>query len=337
MVSDENARLAALRRYKILDTDPEQQFDDLTMLASQLCGTPIALLSLVDADRQWFKSSIGISVKETSRSVAFCAQAIRQSDLYVVSDASTDARFRDNPLVTGEAGIRFYAGAPLITPDGHALGTLCVIDRVPRNLTPAQSLALDALRRQAQAQLELRANLMELRQALGARDRAEADQLRLIGDLRGTLDQVKRLSAMMPLCSECRFDMVIPADPAEIAKVTRGVQQMLQERGWPSAEIDAVELALMEALSNAIRHGCNNDRSKNLQCSVSCSDANELTIVVRDPGLGFDRASVPNPFAAENRMKMGGRGIFLINHVMDEVRFNDGGREVEMHKKLDKS
>src|SRR4051812_7382491 len=156
----ETERLEALHRYGILDTKPEQAFDDLTLLASYVCETPIALITLVDADRQWFKSRIGISASETSRSVSFCSHAIQQTGLYIVPDATHHEKFRENPFVTGDPNIRFYAGAPLITPDGQALGTLCVIDRVPRTLTAAQIDALEALRRQVQAQLELRVNLL---------------------------------------------------------------------------------------------------------------------------------------------------------------------------------
>jgi anti-sigma regulatory factor (Ser/Thr protein kinase) len=331
---DENARLAALRRYRILDTKPEQGFDDLTLLASQICGTPIALITLIDADRQWFKSRVGVeNIHETSRSVAFCAQAILQPDLFVVPDATRDDRFRNNPLVASQPGIRFYAGAPLITPDGHALGTLCVIDRVPRQLTPSQSSALEALRRQTQAQLELRVNLIELGQALGARDRAEDEQLRLIHELRSSLDNVRRLSAMIPLCSACRFEMVIPADTAHIATITQGVDQMLREQGWQDEDVSSVDLALMEALSNAIRHGCKSNRMERLQCCVTSDDSGEVMIVVRDPGQGFDRSAVPDPRAPENLQKSGGRGIFLINEVMDEVRFANGGSEVQMRKR----
>src|ERR687891_589763 len=110
----EAERLAALRRYRILDTDPERAFDDLALIASQICGTPIALITLVDADRQWFKARVGVTTQETSRSVSFCSHAIAQTDLYVVPDAREHSTFRDNPMVTGDPHIRFYAGAPLI-------------------------------------------------------------------------------------------------------------------------------------------------------------------------------------------------------------------------------
>lgn len=201
--ANETERLAALGGYEILDTEPEAGFDDLTLLASQICQTPIALISLVDADRQWFKSKVGVSVTETPRDIAFCGWAILGHDLFVVPDATQDERFADNPLVVSDPRIRFYAGAPLIA-DGHAVGTLCVIDRVPRRLAADQLQALRALGRQVQAQMDLRRNLASLKKALEARGRLEAEMDRTIDELRATLNKVKTLEGLLPICLSCK-------------------------------------------------------------------------------------------------------------------------------------
>ncbi len=162
--ANEDARLEALRDLEILDTPPEEGYDDLALIASEICGTPISMISLVDRNRQWFKARVGLDTPETSRDLAFCAHAILQRGLFVVADATQDPRFSDNPLVTTDPKIRFYAGAPLRTTDGHALGTLCVMDRTPRQLTEQQENALRALSRQVEAQLELRRRLLQERQ-----------------------------------------------------------------------------------------------------------------------------------------------------------------------------
>ncbi|PXA86145.1 hybrid sensor histidine kinase/response regulator [Nostoc sp. 3335mG] len=152
---DETGRLAALRALDLLDTDPEAGFDDLVEVARTLAATPIALVSLIDAERQWFKARAGLDVAETPRSMAFCDHAIRGDGVLVTLDASRDPRFADNPLVTGDPFIRFYAGAPIRTPEGHAIGTVCVIGTQPRERFDAAP-ALAALARQAAALIELR-------------------------------------------------------------------------------------------------------------------------------------------------------------------------------------
>ncbi|MBW4514838.1 MAG: GAF domain-containing protein [Timaviella obliquedivisa GSE-PSE-MK23-08B] len=179
----EAARLEALRQYQILDTPSEQAYDDFTLLASFICEVPIALISLVDADRQWFKSKVGLEVSETARNISFCGHTILSDKTLVVNDALCDQRFINNPLVTSDPSIRFYAGAPLISPEGHTLGSLCVIDRQPRSLSELQKTALESLARQVVAQLELR---------------------RVSARLAESLDKIKQMEGLIPICSYCK-------------------------------------------------------------------------------------------------------------------------------------
>jgi GAF domain-containing protein len=172
---NEVARLETLRQYEILDTDPEETFNDLTRLAAYICGTPIALITLIDMDRQWFKARTGMSQQETSRDISFCSHAILQTGPMVVRDAMDDERFARNPMVLSDPYIRFYAGSPLVTPEGFVLGTLCVIDRVPRDLTQEQVAALRALGNQVITQLEARREKAFLTRALEKHKRIAAE------------------------------------------------------------------------------------------------------------------------------------------------------------------
>jgi PAS domain S-box-containing protein len=179
---NEEERLAALRRTQLLDSLPEGAFDDLTRIASQIAGTPIALVSLVDEHRQWFKARIGIDAHETPRDLAFCAHAILAPEPFVVHDACADERFHDNPFVAGDPYVRFYAGMPLTDPEGHALGTLCVIDRIPRSLPPATIETLQALARTASTLIELRRKSLEIAR-LAQEAIKRADEVRLQSEL----------------------------------------------------------------------------------------------------------------------------------------------------------
>src|ERR1043166_9553984 len=185
---NDKQRLHVLWPYDVLDTMPEEVFDDLAELAARICEAPIALITLVDEDRQWFKSKVGVTLTETSRDISFCGHAIAQSDLFIVPDATQDERFASNPLVTSDPQIRFYAGAPLISPDGHALGTLCVIDKVPRQLRPDQQQALRVLARHVMTQLELRRRSRELDRARRQRDQTQSE----LAKARAQLAKVRR-------------------------------------------------------------------------------------------------------------------------------------------------
>ena len=168
-------RLKAIRDLKLLDTPAERDFDELVYLAAHICDVPISLMSIVDADRQWFKASVGLAVRETSRRVSFCAHAIQQRDLFIVEDATRDNRFAENPLVTGDPGIRFYAGMPLVLPDGNAIGTLCAIDIVPRTLTETQESALVVLGKQLVSRVTMRVQQRCLEAALAETEKVAAD------------------------------------------------------------------------------------------------------------------------------------------------------------------
>jgi len=319
MICDDTAPLSRHRHAPIPDAEPAQALDDLTLLAAQMCATPIAVITLVNENRHWIEACVGTDPTAASRDSLFRAHTIRQDGLFVVSDTHDDDRFREHPLVTHNR---------------RAVGTLSVMDRVPRTLTPEQRAALNALGRQAVAQLRLRRDLSELARALHGRGLREAAQRRLVKQLQGELASARQLSALLQFSSACELAMVIPADPAAIRTVTDGVAEALRRKVGVFGREFEIELALQEALANAVRHGCEGDPRKFVHCTVTYREPGDVRIVVRDPGRGFDLKDVSNPLEGNNPLKASGRGIFLMNQLMDEVRFVDGGREVRMRKAL---
>lgn len=207
---NEDVRLEVLRRYALLDTPPESSYDEITGLAARICGAPIALMVLLDDRRQWFKSRVGLDATETPREQAFCAHAILGRELFVVEDAHADPRFAGNPLVLGEPHVRFYAGAPLVNAEDLALGTLCVIDRVPKQLTELQRRSLEVLAHQIVVQMELR---------------------RTQAQLCSSVERARQLSAVV----EQTGDIVLMTDrDARIVYVNKSFET---QTGWRSHEI----------------------------------------------------------------------------------------------------
>src|SRR6476660_1598605 len=199
---NEEERLSALLAYKILDSNPEKDFDDITRLASEICETPMSVITLLDEDRQWFKSKIGLDLDATSREVSFCGHAINRPDeTFIVENAIEDERFRDNPLVTEGIKIRTYAGVPLVDPNGFALGTLCVIDDRVRTLTKFQLKSLEKLANQAMKLLELRKNnfkLVESHNLLAQRYKDLQQFSKVVsGDIKAPLNNIITLSQIL--------------------------------------------------------------------------------------------------------------------------------------------
>ena len=223
MPKNEKGRLENLKSYQILDTLPEKEYDEITYLASQICDTPISLISLIDETRQWFKSHHGLSATETPKEYAFCAHAINDPDnILIVPDSRIDERFHDNPLVTGDPYVIFYVGIPLVTPMGYSLGTLCVIDNKPKELDELQIKALKALSNQLIKLLELRISLIELRKSEEKLKELNATKDRLFSiighDLRGPISSFKLIIDMM--IDDCDL-----SDSVTLMGILQGIQK----------------------------------------------------------------------------------------------------------------
>ncbi|MCC2656351.1 MAG: domain S-box [Panacagrimonas sp.] len=249
--ANEAERLAALRELRLLDTLPEPSYQDIVTLASSICDVPIALISLLDEERQWFKARVGLEAAETARELAFCGHAILQPDqMLEVADARKDPRFRENPLVTGAPDIRFYAGVPLVTEGGHALGTLCAIDRRPRTLTPQQGEALRALARQVVELLRMRRALFERDEA---RERLASSESRfrvIVGNLPGFVFRAEARPPWRVQYASVGVEGLTGYPPAFLENNPRGFQQLLL--GEDIERVDA-ELSAQVAQGLSVR------------------------------------------------------------------------------------
>jgi K+-sensing histidine kinase KdpD len=238
----ETQRIEELLRFEVLDTEDERALDELTQLARVICGTSISLISLLDKDRQWFKSRVGLEASEAPRDIAFCSHAILQDDIFEVPDTLKDERFFDNPLVTGSPDIRFYAGAPLVSKSGMPIGTLCVIDTEPKKLNSSQQVALNTLAKQVVSQLELRLHNRYL-------ERMQKDQQKILAvmshDLRSPFNGILGLSKILK-------DEAGTLKPESLAAMAEGilesslkVYQLLDELlQWSSNQLGAIQVEL---------------------------------------------------------------------------------------------
>lgn len=249
----ETERLNALLNYEVLDSEDEKVFDELTELASAICGTQISLISLVDKDRQWFKSRVGLDAPETPRNIAFCSHAILQEKVFEVPNALEDDRFFDNPLVTGAPDIRFYAGAPLVTPEGLPLGTLCVIDREPKKLNEDQERALQILAKQVITQLELRIHTRQVERINEQREKIFAV---VAHDLRSPFNGIMGMSKILKSKAESLNPERIMQAAEGILASSHKVYQLLDELlQWTKNEMGAIKINAQGVKVEAVIQG----------------------------------------------------------------------------------
>ena len=323
----QDERIAALRGYDVLDTPKESDFDDIVELASRLCGASISVINLIDTDRQWFKAEVGLGVRETPLETSLCSHAILQNDFMEIPDTMQDSRMQDNELCSGNPGLRFYAGALLRTPEGLPLGTLCVLDYKPRELSDLQRHALRVLAKQVMTQLDLRRALK--RQELLGKEidhrvknslASVAGMVRLqIGKtsdpvLRGALDSVQQRLRTISLLHEelysTRGDEV-----ADLGRYLTTLRAMLQEGAPPGVSVNvqadacmvapskasALGVIVSEFVMNAFKHAFPDERSGNVTISLRKSGS-MMELACRDDGVG----------KAEIKATAGGLGVRLI-------------------------
>lgn len=355
----EQRRLAALHAYGILDTAKESAFEDITRIASLVCGTPIAVVNLIDGERQWFKSEVGLGVRETPLATSICAHAILEHDMLVVPDTTLDRRFAENPLVTGDPGLRFYAGALLKTPDGLAIGTVCVLDTEPRGLTQQQIDILRGLARQVMTQLELRRMLAlserktrhlgslitaaghdlkaPLRSALYAIDRSSVAstpevQKRLAGATAQLLDIDRQLTSLSVAASS-GVGLVPELAPVAIAPLLAAMEQAWRAAAERkhitlSTAASAVSVmghaALLETLignllSNAVKYTPNGGEVR----LEARQDGDDVEISITDTGIGMTPEATEELFGAFRQADPTadglGLGLWIVEQTADAL------------------
>ncbi|MFP4091855.1 MAG: ATP-binding protein [Cyclobacteriaceae bacterium] len=282
---NEPQRLRALYHYDILDTPAEKDFDEITQLASRICKKPISLITLLDVNRQWFKSKVGTDVSETPREVAFCAHAIHQDQITEIKDTLEDERFKNNPLVEGDPRLRFYAGMPLITQEGYRLGTLCVIDTEPGELTEDQRFTLKVLSRQVIQQLELRLNVKELRKSVDRVDQ-QNQELQRLNNISNKLISIISHDLKSPLSTLKGFmDLFVSKgiDKEDTTKFVEGISHLLEGASallenllqWGLSQLDGNKLNVKPVLLPALLE----DMVNQFKSSVEAKGNTLLTLV----------------------------------------------------------
>jgi len=315
----QDARLGALRRYEILDTPREQDFDDVVAFAAQLCETPISVINLIDADRQWFKAEVGLGVRETPLDTSLCAHVILDDEFVEIRDTLADPRMRDNPLCLAEPGLRFYAGALLKTPDGMPVGTLCVLDIRPRELTSLQRHGLHVLATQVVAQLELRATLRRetlLRREIDHRVKNSLQSVSAFVRLqRGATDNPDAREALQTVEQQIGtvavlhdlLDQSSMAETVELARYLDRVAELLASTVRAGITIEgsfeplvtraAVAASLgtivNELVANAVKHAFADHDKGRIVLNGSRTETASYRITCRDNGAAADTAAAP--------------------------------------------
>lgn len=275
---NESSRLRDLFETELLDTPSETEFDDIVKLASQICNTPISLITLIDTDRQWFKAKVGVEIDETSREISFCGHAILQDKLFEVRDTLNDKRFIDNPLVTSAPAIRFYAGFPLITESGNRLGTLCVIDNVPKELTEHQRFALEVLSRNVIKIIELKIKNKHLNYIAETHKKMSSI---LAHDVRNPMTSIKSIIdyRRSGLFSELESEEMMDVALEQLSGTLHMVDEVVD---WGQAQLRFYEVkketvSLKEIVNNIFDHEALQARIKNIELINATNDLNIFT------------------------------------------------------------